>query len=463
MPMAVYLRRDITGTKIKRILQKSMRFSVLEELNEILRRIGYAQKTEIQKSLLPLGVKMDSRRDIVGLAETGTGKTACFVVPIVEDIADDPFGVHSLILTPTRELCHQTKEQVDVMGDYFGVRCTVVHGGDELHRQSAAIQKRPHVLISTPGRLKALLSTEKTRACFRRVRAVVLDEADLLMNSSQAPAVHFILQTILGMAEPRLFFFSATDVCPRAPVKEKGEEDKQDNAEKENTDKACDNAGSVLESTACPGLWRLFRSRSVLLVDARKGLAPKRIIQEYARVHANAKEAHLIDLLREEYAGEHVIVFMNRSRESCVLAEILQDLGINAASLCRGMERKKRYDAFTSFRAGKISVLLTTDVASRGIDARHVTQVINYDLPNSATDYIHRIGRTGRMGAEGHALSFVSSGDLEILKHIKATLAGTSEITEKKLRPLATPRLLNIVSAKKEFILHGKKNMRKDP
>lgn len=449
-----------------------MRFSVLEELNEILRRIGYAQKTEIQKSLLPLSVKMNSRRDLVGLAETGTGKTACFVIPIVEDLADDPFGVNSLILTPTRELCHQTKEQVDVMGSYFGVRCMVLHGGDELHRQSAMLQKRPHVLISTPGRLKALLSTETARACFKRIRTVVLDEADLLMNNSQAPDVYFILQTLLGMAEPRLFFFSATDICPRAPVKEQGEKDKQEKSKGQEKEKEKENAvnmqestaeaGSVLENTTCPDLWRLFRARDPLLVDVREGLAPKRIIQEYARVHANAKEAHLIDLLREEYADEHVIVFMNRSRESCVLAEILQDLGINAASLCRGMERKKRYDAFCNFRAGKINVLLTTDVASRGIDARHVTHVINYDLPNSVTDYIHRIGRTGRMGAEGHALSFVSSGDLEILKHIKTTLAGTSEIAEKKLQPLTSPKLLNIVSAKKQFIQHGKRSMQKD-
>ncbi|OAG31549.1 ATP-dependent RNA helicase DDX49/DBP8 [Nematocida displodere] len=415
-----------------------MSFSVHEEMNDILKRIGYTTKTEIQKALLPL----KETKDIIALSETGTGKTACFVIPIVEELGEDPYGIHSLIIAPTRELCLQTKEQVDVIGNYFGIKCEIIHGGIDVHKQVSALHRKPHVVISTPGRLAAMLCTEESVMCFKRVKKVVLDEADLLLNGSQAPAVYTILQKLAhANASFQMLLLSATDITPRVPVK----------IQPENVENRANTANHANTELTSPEVWRMVMERSPITIDTRKEEIPQNITQEYALVHNQAKDGHLATLLLEEFRERRVVVFMNRSEDCTVLTEIMQELGINAVGLSRGMPSRERYSAFYKFKSGTARVLLTTDVASRGIDVKDVGCVINYDLPNDHIDYIHRVGRTGRLAAQGYALSFVVSRDAWLLKHIQSTL--TTPIQEKKIKPFESPKLLNRISTHREFIL----------
>jgi len=457
-----------------------MSFSANEEINDVLRRLGYKEKTEIQKKMLPCVRK----KDVIGMAETGTGKTACFIIPSIEDLVEDPFGIHTVILTPTRELCIQTKEQADIIGHYFGIKSEMVHGGVEIRRQVPVLRAKPHIVIATPGRLSALMGTDEIEKCFRNTKKVVLDEADLLLNGKQAEAVMKILQKLSAHAKYDLSLFSATDIAPRVAVGAEDGGDVADGADekgsggivgsmKENgalngrdsggagdtysdsathfSSKRDREAGGADAQIKCPEVWELVEKRNFKIYDVRKEIIPKQIVQEHCRVHKQAKDAHLAALLTEEHSDKKVIVFMNRTNECAVLAEVFQEMGINAAALCRGMDSSERLRAFYNFRSGMVQVLLTTDVASRGIDIKDVKCVINYDLPNSYVDYIHRVGRTGRLLADGYALSFVSSTDVELFEHIQSHVP--SEIREKKLVPFATPRLLNKISTHKQFIL----------
>lgn len=439
-----------------------MGFSHNEEVNDILRRTGYQAKTAIQSALLPF----TEQQDVMGLAETGTGKTACFVIPIVEEIAEDPCGIYALILTPTRELCLQTKEQVDIVGHYFGVTCEMVHGGIDVHRQVPLLQSRPHVVVATPGRLSTLLCASENVRCFRRVKKIVLDEADLLLNGTQAVPVHHILTTLLAQTTAQLLLFSATDIAPRIAVRENGGEGGGDDREdggsgQENLGEHQDRPNDplpmdqLIARTERPELWQLIQQRPFQVHDVRQTAIPKQIIQEYCQVHHQAKEAHLADLLLTEYATERVIVFMNRSGECAVLAKVFQELGINAEALSRHLDYKERHSAFNNFRAGQVRVLLTTGIAARGIDVKDVALVINCDLPNDPIEYIHRIGRTGRLLAQGRALSFVAAADQLLFEQIKRVTG--AEIAEKKLKPFNSPKLMNKISGYKEWIFHHRK------
>ncbi|KAI5189745.1 ATP-dependent RNA helicase DDX49/DBP8 [Nematocida sp. AWRm77] len=428
-------------------------FSQNEEIEDILKRTGYKEKTRIQEVLLPFTEK----KDVIGLSETGTGKTACFVIPIVEELAEDSYGIHSLILTPTRELCLQTKEQIDIVGHYFGVTCEMLHGGIDVHRQVPLLQNRPHVVVSTPGRLATMLYSQDNIKCFRRLKKIVLDEADLLLNGTQAKPVHTILETLLAQTPAQLLLFSATDIVPRVSVKSRETETETDenaNAEEEAGAPAAEaphkaRLEELVEKTEVPELWRLVQKRAFAVHDVRTEAIPKKIVQEYSLVHRQAKDAHLADLLLGEYAEDKVVVFMNRSTECTVLAKVFQELGINAEALSRHMDHRDRLSAFNSFRAGQVRVLLTTDIASRGIDVKDVSLVINCDLPNDPVDYIHRIGRTGRLLAEGRALSFVAEADLYLFAHIQKETG--AQIAEKKLKPFDSPKLMNKISGHKEW------------
>ncbi|KAH9386296.1 uncharacterized protein NEMAJ01_1192 [Nematocida major] len=462
-----------------------MAFSAREDINDILRRIGFKKRTPIQEKILPL----TEHRDVMGLSETGTGKTACFVIPLVEELAEDPFGVHSLILTPTRELALQTKEKVDVIGNYFDIKCELIHGGMDTHRQVARLQAKPHIVIATPGRLADMLCSEENIRVFKRIKKVILDEADLLLNGDQSLSVYTILSSLLKRTpDVQMLLFSATDIVPAVPVKirEKAKKDaphpdlgqtaRVDEQEKsadsaqraaletqdehpgaespENADtqKGCQAAlDDVIEKTKCPALWKIIYGRDMRKIDTRAGAVPKTIVQEYAVVHRQAKEAHLARLLQEDYKNTKVMVFMNKAEHCAVLSEVMQELGINAVGLSRYTDNKTRHASFYKFRCGLAKVLLTTDVLSRGLDISDVGCVINYDLPNSFTDYVHRIGRTGRISQSGYALSFVSAGDMAILRDIQAQTA--SEIKERELEPFTSARLMNKISTQKEFVM----------
>ncbi|KAI5181053.1 ATP-dependent RNA helicase DDX49/DBP8 [Nematocida sp. AWRm80] len=504
-----------------------MVFSTNKEIEEVIRKIGYKSKTPIQEALLPF----KETKDIIGLAETGTGKTACFVIPVIEDLVEDLYGVHTLILTPTRELCIQTKEQVDIIGHYAGVKCEMLSGAYSIYKQVNAVQRKPHIVVVSPSRLSQMLCTAQTLNCFKKTRKIILDEADLLLNGDHSKHVFTVLTKILDI-NPRvqLMYFSATDIYPKISVKldllaketdldtniknikstdniddidstktDTSDSDeykskklkteeynlenstirneliKNESKKNVNAENAVDNSkrpdktihkeskeskedtepvlslNEIIERAATPELWKLVYKRGPLTIDTRTTAIPPQIIQEYSVVHKIAKEAHLIDLLNNEYSEQKVVVFVNRSQECAVLAEIMQEMGINAGSLTRLTESKERHEAFHKFRSGLLRVLVTTDIASRGIDIRDITLVINYDLPNDYVDYIHRIGRTGRLNTKGYALSFVASTDTALLEYIQKMI--DQRITEKKLKPFSSPKLLNKISTHKHFIL----------
>lgn len=413
---------------IPRLDRGTSSFSEVAEVGAVLRKMGYVEPTRVQKLALPL---VRARRDLIGLSETGTGKTACFTIPMVEELSEDLFGVYALILTPTRELCAQIKEQVDILGDHLNVKSVAIHGGVDVHKQVASLSRRPHVVVATARRLAALLCTDELVRCFSKVRRVVLDEADILIGGSHSADIMDILSRLAGSFQ--MLLFSATDVSPSRP--------------------------QTLRSTGNPGpprtetnaLWEFVRSRDPETVDAREKQIPRAVKQEYAMAPGRIRDVHMARLLLEEWAGERVIVFTNRSDTCVLLSEMLPRLGIRSAGLCRGMAQGKRTKALSEFKHGLVDVLVTTDIASRGLDVKDVLHVINYNLPAAHTDYIHRVGRTGRAGKEGHALSFVGRGDAWILKEIEAK---TNEaIKEAVLPEIRDLRLMNKVSTQREVAL----------
>lgn len=395
-------------------------FAASEEVADVLEEIGYRAPTKIQQRALPL---VRGGGSIVALSETGTGKTACFSIPIVETLAEDLYGVCALILTPTRELALQTKTQLDLLGDRFHVQSLVICGGLALCGQHTALLRRPHVVVGTARRLATVLEVSEVARVFSKTRYLVLDEADLLVSGSQSRDVLRVLSRLPGSCQ--LLLFSATQIDP--------------------------GKGGARVEGAVEELWKRILDKSPAMVDMRAQSTPAEIAQEYAVVHWRAKDAHLVRLLQGEYSGERAIVFVNKSSTCVILSGILARLGIKAAGLCGAMEQQARIEALERFRNGQADVLVSTDISSRGLDIRDVKHVVNFDVPHDFADYVHRVGRTGRAGRKGHSLSLVENRDLPRMEAIAERLSGA--LRRITLAEITDLRMLNKVTTQRELVV----------
>ncbi|MFS7980155.1 putative RNA helicase [Helianthus anomalus] len=343
---------------------------IVDELIEACDSLGWKNPSKIQADAIPHALE---GKDLIGLAQTGSGKTGAFALPIIQALLVAKQAFFACVLSPTRELAIQIAEQFEALGSGNGLRCAVLVGGVDHVQQSIALGKRPHIVVATPGRLVDHLSNTKGFS-LRTIKYLVLDEADRLLNEDFEKSLDEILSAI--PRERRTYLFSATmtkkvqklqRACLRNPVK-------------------------------------IEASSKYSTVDTLK--------QQYRFVPAKYKNCYLVYILIEKSATTSM-VFTRTCEATRHLALMLRNLGLRAIPISGQMTQAKRLGALNKFKAGECNILICTDVASRGLDIPSVDMVINYDIPTNSKDYIHRVGRTARAGRSGVAISLVNQYELE--------------------------------------------------
>ena len=357
------------------------RFEDLSLSKPILRALskeGYLKPTPIQKAAIPALLE---GRDLLASAQTGTGKTAAFAVPILELLAEDPdsTGLRAVVLTPTRELALQVDESFRAYGRYLKMRTAVVLGGVAYGPQIAALKKNPDILVATPGRLLDLM--QQGYVSFEKVEMFVLDEADRMLDMGFIYDVRRITDRL--PRERQTMFFSAT-LPPE------------------------------VASLASDMLWEPAR-----VAVAPPASVPEEMIQRALFVSRGDKLDLLTALLGLQKI-ERALVFTRTKHRADRVVDHLMRKGVKADAIHSNKTQKARQRALAAFDAGKTRVLVATDIVARGIDVEGITHVINYEMPNDAEGYVHRIGRTARAGASGMALSFCDVEEVALLKNIES-------------------------------------------
>ena len=347
-----------------------------ERIQKSLEEMGFEEPTPIQKEAIPIALRGE---DLVGQAQTGTGKTAAFGLPIVERISPRERGVKALILTPTRELAIQVAHEISLMGKHKGVSAYPIYGGVSIDRQASILRRGRHqIIVGTPGRIKDLINRGILK--LDRVRFAVLDEADQMLDMG------FIedIEEILGKTpqDKQTMLFSAT--MPYEIRK-------------------------LIDNYLRPG----YKT-----VKVGKQLITPKVKQRILLVRSEDKLKALEKILKEN-RDTSTIVFVKTKRDAADIERELQKRGINARAIHGDLSQRQRETVMRLFKEGKVKVLVATDVAARGIDIKDVGLVINYELPENPESYVHRIGRTGRAGKEGTAISLVAESEKRRMYRIK--------------------------------------------
>ncbi|XP_076454712.1 putative ATP-dependent RNA helicase DDX47 [Babylonia areolata] len=330
----------------------------------------------IQVEALPVAL---SGKDIIGIAQTGSGKTGAFALPILQALLDRPQRLFALVLTPTRELAFQIAEQFKALGSGIGIQCAVIIGGIDMSTQALMLGKKPHVIIATPGRLVDHLENTKGFS-LRALKFLVMDEADRILDMNFQDEVDKILKVI--PRERTTFLFSATMT----------------------------NKVAKLQRASLRDPVRVEVSTKYQTVDTLQ--------QHYLFIPAKYKDVYLVWILNE-LAGNSFMVFCSTCANTQRVALLLRNLGFTAIPLHGQMSQAKRLGALNKFKSKDRSILIATDVASRGLDIPHVDVVLNLDIPTHSKDYMHRVGRTARAGRSGRAITFVSQYDVELYQRIE--------------------------------------------
>jgi len=349
---------------------------IIEELCEVCERLNWKRPTKIQAEAIPLALK---GRDVIGLAETGSGKTAAFALPIIQDLLKRPQRYFALVMTPTRELAFQIAEQFEALGTAFGLHVCVVVGGVDMMTQSISLAKKPHIIVATPGRLFEHLQETKGFT-LGTLKYLVLDEADRILNMDFEDEVNKIIRVI--PSERRTFLYSATMT---SKVKK-------------------------LQRVSLRDPIRVEVNKKYQTVDSLQ--------QYYVFIPAQQKNAYLVYLVNE-MVSKSMIIFCSSCQGSLFVTLLLRNLGFTSIPLHGQMNQTKRLGALYKFKCKERSILVATDVASRGLDIPHVDLVINYDIPTHSTHYVHRVGRTARAGRSGIAITMVTQYDVELYQKIE--------------------------------------------
>ena len=358
-----------------------MTFADLGLSDELLRAIGdsgYTEPTPIQAQAIPPVLMM---KDIVGIAQTGTGKTAAFVLPMIDILGEGRSRARmprSLILEPTRELAAQVAENFDKYGKYHKLSMALLIGGVSMGDQLAALEKGVDVLIATPGRLMDLFGRGKIM--LNGCSLLVIDEADRMLDMGFIPDIEEICTKLPATRQTLLF--SATMPPPIKKLADK------------------------------------FLSNPKRIEVSRPASANLQIEQRIVEVSSRNKKARLRDLLRAEEVRT-AIIFSNRKTMVRELADTLRRDGFAASQIHGDMEQAERLRELERFKAGEINILVASDVAARGLDIKGVSHVFNFDVPWHPDDYVHRIGRTGRGGATGIAITLATPDDAEAIEAIE--------------------------------------------
>lgn len=366
---------------------------IAPKLLSILKQHKFVTPTPIQEQSIPPAL---SGSDLMGIAQTGTGKTLAFGIPMIQRLAEHK-GSIGLVVLPTRELALQVNETLKKIGTSIGLKTAILIGGENIGRQLMALRKEPHIIIATPGRLIDHL--EKKSVNLSKTRVLVLDEADRMLDMGFAPQIKKVLESVPKTRQTMLF--SAT--MPHEIVKI---------------------ANSYMQSP--------------LRVEvAPAGQASASVSQEIFFLDRGEKLALLKKIL-SEYKGT-VLVFSRTKYGAKKIARDVRAMGINSTEIHSNRSLNQRLEALKGFKDGKYRVLVATDIAARGIDVTGIELVLNYDLPDQAEDYVHRIGRTGRASMKGHAISFATHDQKRDVNIIERLI--------KKALPVSqTPKLERLAS-----------------
>ena len=369
-----------------------MKFSELglkDELLKAIKRSGFEEATPIQEQTIPLAL---AGKDVIGQAQTGTGKTAAFALPILQNLDKHNKVIQALIIEPTRELAIQTQEELFRLGRDENARVQVVYGGADIGRQIRSLKNHvPAILVGTPGRLLDHLKRKTIN--LENVNTIVLDEADEMLDMGFIQDIESILSYVKNRKQTLLF--SATMPKPILNISEK------------------------------------FMNNPEIVRIKTKELTADLIDQYFVR----AKDAEKFDImcrLIDVESPDLAVVFVRTKRRVDEVTRGLQARGYNAAGIHGDLSQARRITVLKRFRAGKLDILVATDVAARGLDISGVTHVYNYDIPQDPDSYVHRIGRTGRAGQNGCSITFVTPNEIGYMRTIE-------QLTKKKMSPLRPP------------------------
>jgi ATP-dependent RNA helicase DeaD len=372
-------------------------FGLEPKVLQAITELGFEESTPIQSKAIPIAL---NGTDLIGQAQTGTGKTAAFGIPLVNKIPVTEERIVALIMTPTRELAIQVSEEIGKLTRFKGLRSLPIYGGQEIGRQIRALKKKPQIIIGTPGRLLDHINRKTIR--LDDVQTVILDEADEMLDMGFMEDITSILKLVPENRHTMLF-----------------------------------------SATMPPNIQRLaqqfLKNPEHVSVIPTQVTAPL-IDQAYIEVHERQKFDALSRLLDME-SPELAILFGRTKRRVDELSEALQKRGYSADGLHGDLSQNQRDNVMRKFRDGSIDVLVATDVAARGLDVSGVTHVINFDLPQDPESYVHRIGRTGRAGKEGTAWSFVTPREIDHLHFIE-------KVTRQKIAKKPLPSIAEAIEGK---------------
>lgn len=368
-----------------------MKFSELglsKPLLKAVERNGYEEATPIQAETIPMVLE---GKDVIGQAQTGTGKTAAFALPILQNIDRDDPNIQALVISPTRELAIQTQEQIFQLGKEEHAKVQVVYGGADIRRQINSLKNHPQILVGTPGRLLDHMNRRTVK--LDHVKMLVLDEADEMLNMGFLDDIESIIKAMPTERQTMLFSATMPPEIKRVGVQ--------------------------------------FMNDPHHVKIKAKELTTDLIDQYYIR----AKDYEKFDVMTRMFdvqAPDLSIVFTRTKRRVDEISRGLEARGYNAAGIHGDLTQKRRMQILNQFKHGQLDILVATDVAARGIDVEEVTHVFNYDIPQDPDSYVHRVGRTGRAGHHGVSLTFVTPNEMDYLREIE-------KLTKVRMLPLKPP------------------------
>jgi ATP-dependent RNA helicase DeaD len=370
------MKRICGRRKIEMQIQSFRDLPLNREIQKSIEELGFESLFPIQaQAIIPLL----EGKDVIGQAQTGTGKTAAFGVPMVQLLNREVRGVQGLVLAPTRELANQDAENIAKFGKHAKVKVLAVYGGESINKQIHSLSRGVDIVVGTPGRLIDLM--ERRVLNLGSVSFVVLDEADRMLDMGFIEDIEFILSKTPRNRQTALFSATIDERVMRLSNK-------------------------------------YMKSPEKILVS-KDEIALTQMKQLYTVVNQGGKLNALCDILRND-GVEKAIVFCRTRRDTSRLQDQLYRKGFRVQALHAGFTQAQRDRAISDFRCGRINLLIATDVAARGLDIEGITHIINYDVPEDAPVYFHRVGRTARKGEEGTAITLVSYGEMSNFNNIKA-------------------------------------------
>lgn len=368
-----------------------MKFSELglsDVLLKSIEKMGFEEATPIQAQTIPLAL---AGNDVIGQAQTGTGKTASFGLPMLEKINTKKRVIQGLVIAPTRELAIQTQEELFRLSRDKRVRVNVVYGGSDIGRQIKQLKEVPHILVGTPGRL--LDHIKRKTVSLDNIETLVLDEADEMLNMGFLEDIENIIQLTPESRQTLLFSATMPDAIKRIGV-------------------------------------TFMKTPEHVRIKAKEMTA--QLIDQYFVKCAESEKFDIMTRLFDVQSPELTIIFGRTKRRVDELSSGLEARGYKAEGIHGDLTQQKRMSVLKAFKSGKIDILVATDVAARGLDISGVTHVYNYDVPQDPESYVHRIGRTGRAGKEGMSVTFVTPHEMDYLRTIE-------DLTRKRMTPLRPP------------------------